>query len=124
MFLNCHVSVDRSATAHSLGPESFTQQCCLKTHDVIVTSTHLSLSLAYRAPGSIQGDGGLRLLAVGLAHQRQRSAWAGRHAQPAAYAAVSIQSDAVTLFREGFHLAPFQTGPAALAGVRLKLGDE
>ena len=104
--------------------ELHSTMCSLKTRNVVVTSRHLSLSLAYYAPSGIHGDRDLRPLAVGLAHQRQRSAWAGRHAQPTTDAAVGVQSDAVTLGSEGLHLAPFQTDPAALAGFGLELGDE
>ena len=107
-----------------VGGEGFTLQCCPKTHDVVVTSIHLGLSLAYYAPSGIQGDRDLRPLAVGLAYQRQCPAWAGRHAQPTTDAAVGVQSDPVTLFSEGLHLAALQTDPAALAGFRLMLGYE
>ena len=87
---------------------------------------YLGLSLGYYAPGGIHSGWGLHLLVVGLAHQRQRSAWAGRHAQSTTDAAVGVQCDPVTLFifSEGLHLAPFQTIPAALADFRLKLGNE
>jgi len=37
---------------------------------------------------------------------------------------VGIQSDAIAIFSKSLHLAPFHTGPAALAAFRLKLGAE
>ncbi len=76
---------------------------------------HLALSLANCAPSGIHGERRLGSLAVGLADQRQRSAWAGRHAQPTTDAAVGVQGDPITLFSQGLHLAPLQTGPAAPA---------
>ena len=82
---------------------------------MIIASMHLSLSLAYGGPSGLQGGRHLRPLAVGLANQRQRCTWAGSHGRPTTNTAVSIQGDMVTLLSEGFHLAAFQTGPAALA---------
>ena len=85
---------------------------------------HLALSLAYCAPSGVYGERGYDSLAVGLAHQRQRSGWAGRHTQPTPDAAVGVQGDPVSLFSQGRHLAPLQTGPAALAGFSLMPGHE
>ena len=94
----------------------------LKTHNLIVRSRHLGLSLAYYPPSGIQGIRNWRLLTLGLAHQRQRSTWTSRYAQSTTYATVSVQRDPVKLFIESLHLAPFQTGPATLAYFRLNLG--
>lgn len=83
---------------------------------MIIASMHLSLSLAHGGPSGLQGGRDLRPLAVGLANQRQRCTWAGPHGRPTTNKAASIQGDMVTLLSEGFHLAAFQRGPAALAG--------
>lgn len=99
-----------------VGGANHTLQCCLRMQVVIISSMHLSLSLAYGGPSGLQGRRDLRPLAVGLANQRQRCTWAGPHGRPTTNRAVSIQGDMVTLLSEGFHLAAFQTGPAALAG--------
>jgi hypothetical protein len=85
---------------------------------------HLALSLAYYAPSGIYGERGWGSLAVRLAHQRQRSGGTGRHAQPTTDTTVGVQGDPITLFSQGLHLAPLQTGPAALTGFRLMPGRE
>jgi len=66
----------------------------------------------------------LSLLAVGPAHQRQRPAWASRHAQPTTDAAIGVQRNAAILGSKSLHLTSIQTGPAPLARFGLKLGYE
>lgn len=71
-----------------------------------------------------EGGWGFPLYGLGFADERQRSAGAGRDAQPATDAAISIQCDMIPLGSDGLHLTSIQTQPTALASCRLKLGDE